>query len=271
MTTAQLDRTSNASGKSRTEQQFSIAIDDEGRQITIRILCPSLRAEGLSLETWASSQVLARQIQRQIIRFPHDAVTLSSHSTVPVLELGAGTGLVGLSAACIWKKPVVLTDLTPIVPGLAANITVNEDLLQVQDAGLMRAGTLDWNSPSKLHIEVSSGKKLENHMVVPSSNKAHVILAADTVYSEEHPALMTKVVLEWLSKHEDARFIITYAMRVAYLEEIRELWRMLEEGGLESVEEGTERASQDIFDDECLCEWSVWRWQQVATDSVGRA
>ena len=192
---------------------------------------------------------MASQLHRLDITPPSTTTT-----SVPILELGAGTGLVGVTAASVWKAPVVLTDLAPIVPGLAANIALNEKLLS-ESGSAATCGTLDWNAPSELILE--SGER------IPSSRKADIILAADTVYSEEHPELLSKVVLEWLAPHENARMIITYAMRVAYLDEIRSLWELLEAGGLESVADGQGRAGDDMFDDECLCEWSVWKWKNI--------
>lgn len=218
--------------------------------IDIEITEPNLRADNLSFETWASSWVMATLIHRLSIYFPSSATT----NSIPILELGAGTGLVGITAAHEWKRPVVLTDLTPNVPGMRANIDLNAALLKAADTHAM-CGTLDWNSPEALI--------LESDTIVSSARKAHVILAADTVYSEEHPELLEKVVVEWLARTKDARFIITYAMRVAYLDEIRGLWERLEAAGLVAVEEGQERASEGLFDDENLCEWSVWMWKEL--------
>lgn len=236
---------------------FQVPIDSSGQKIPVKISEPALSAENLGLETWASSEILSDLIhQLDDVEFPADSGIISSKSTVPILELGAGTGLVGLSAAAIWSLPVVLTDLEPIVPALATNIELNKEILK-GDAAKATCGTLDWNKPATLSISEPSGE-----IFIPSSNKAHIILAADTVYSEEHPQLLSSVVLEWLSRDANARFIITYAMRVAYLDEIRELWQLLEAGGLEAVSEGQNRATAALFDDECLCEWSVWRWRQ---------
>ena len=50
-------------------------------------------------------------------------------------------------------------------------------------------------------------------------------------------------------------------MRVAYLDEIRELWELLQRGGLEAIDEGRELLVGDDWDDEVLHEWSAWRWQ----------
>jgi predicted nicotinamide N-methyase len=46
-----------------------------------------------------------------------------------VLELGSGTGLLGLAAACIWKASVVLTDLPTIMPNLTHNASLNQEVV----------------------------------------------------------------------------------------------------------------------------------------------
>lgn len=232
-------------------RSFQIAANTPTGSIDVQITEPNLTAENLPLETWASSWVMASQLHKLQIRLPPTGSTKS----IPILELGAGTGLVGITAAHEWKAPVVLTDLAPIVPGLAANIALNKDLLAEAQASA-GCGTLDWNACSVLTLE--SGETL------PSTHKADIILAADTVYSEEHPELLERVVVEWLAHTADARFIITYAMRVAYLDEIRGVWERLEAAGLVAVEEGQERAGEGMFDDECLCEWSVWKWKDIS-------
>ena len=257
------------------ERFFPVPIDESGKEITIKIHNPDLVAEGLGYETWASSAVLSSLLHRLNINFPSN-LTISTNSIVPVIELGAGTGLVGISAAAILGVPVVLTDLEPIIPGITANASLNSELLRKTHGADVRCGVLDWNEPTCLQIaeEASSSSSFpaskeqgkdqqQRFTTIPSSSKAHVLLAADTVYSSEHPEMLSRVILEWLSPDPEARAVLTYAMRVAYLDEIRELWQRLEDGGLEAVDEGRDRASDEVFDDECLCEWSIWRWKQV--------
>jgi predicted nicotinamide N-methyase len=217
--------------------------DDEN--VDVVIAEPPVRAQGLSLTTWTSGFVLAKVLHK----IPVD---VSSTAVMPVLELGAGTGIVGLTAAAIWTQKVILTDLPPLLPALDANVRSNESVVKQ----LVSCGSLDWCSPSILTLQ--DGTAYHAH-----KDKAHVILAADTVYSEEHPELISNTVLCWLARTESSRFIITYAMRVAYLDQIRELWELLETGGLESIQEGREEAEGEDWDDELLCEWSVWRWKQT--------
>ncbi|KIX94695.1 uncharacterized protein Z520_09741 [Fonsecaea multimorphosa CBS 102226] len=232
-------------------RHFSIPCGRDAR-LCLNIAEPALRAQGLSLQTWASSFVLASLLHKL-------SIDLSSPASIPVLELGAGTGLVGLTAAALWKSPVILTDLPPIVPGLASNIKLNAATVKA----IVECGSLDWSNPETLTLQGGTLYHTEK-------DKARVILAADTVYSEEHPELLSKAILRWLAPGPSSRVILTYPMRVAYLDQIRELWQLLEKGGLEALHEGREQADLDAWDDEGLCEWSVWRWQQNSTHTEQR-
>ena len=230
-------------------RQFSIPCGTD-HPLIIKITEPDLRAQNLALTTWTSSNVLAGVLHKL-------PVDLSSVGEIPVLELGAGTGLVGLTAAALWKVPVVLTDLPPIVPGLIDNVRLN--VAAVKD--LVRCGSLDWDSPDILTVRDG----LQYHA---DKYKADVIMAADTVYSEEHPELLSKAILRWLAPGPSSRVILTIALRVAYLDHITELWDRLQSAGLEAIMEGQQRDDNaHQWDDECLCEWSVWRWKENAGSS----
>ncbi|KAF4549650.1 Lysine methyltransferase-like protein 1 [Elsinoe fawcettii] len=236
----------------------------------ILITEPALRADNLVLETWASSSILASQLHLLPISFP-----APSSSIIPILELGAGTGLVGIAAAAVYGRDAILTDLPPIVPGLEANIAINAELLSaverqggtqhfVNGSGQgaaeraagerveVQAGVLDWTRPEVCAVE---GKEYS-----ATETKAQLILAADTLYSEEHPVLLSQTVERWLRRDSTARFVMGTALRVAYLDEIRDLWDKLEGVGLVCVEEGKGMAKEEDFDDERLVEWSYWRW-----------
>jgi predicted nicotinamide N-methyase len=235
---------------------FDIPKNSSGETVHIKLEEPALAAENLRLTTWGSSFILAARLHR----FALDWNSLSDNpGTISVLELGAGTGLVGLSAAAIWNTNVVLSDLAPIVPALAANICTNRKTLCAL-GGSAFCGTLDWANPDKLVLH-SIDAEGQEHTLQAETNKATVILAADTIYSEEHPGMLSGTILRWLKHGPDARAIIAYPMRVAYLDEIRELWELLQRGGLEAIDEGRELLVGDDWDDEVLHEWSAWRWQ----------
>jgi predicted nicotinamide N-methyase len=247
-------------------RNFDIPKNSSGETVHIKLEEPALAAENLGLTTWGSSFILATRLHRFALDWNslHPAASHVSDNlgAISVLELGAGTGLVGLSAAAIWNTNVFLSDLAPIVPGLAVNICTNRKTLCAL-GGSAVCGTLDWANPDKLvlhSIDAEDQRRQEHTTLQVDTNKATVILAADTVYSEEHPSMLSGTILKWLKHGPDARAIIAYPMRVAYLDEIRELWELLQRGGLEAIDEGRELVGDD-WDDEVLHEWSVWRWQ----------
>jgi len=246
-------------------RNFDIPKNSSGETVHIKLEEPALAAENLRLTTWGSSFILATRLHRFALDWNslHPAASTGTTISTSVLELGAGTGLVGLSAAAIWNTNVVLSDLAPIVPGLAVNICTNRKTLCAL-GGSAFCGTLDWANPDKLVLHTTSSIDAEGQehstTLQAETNKATVILAADTIYSEEHPGMLSRTILRWLKHGSDARAIIAYPMRVAYLDEIRELWELLQSGGLEAIDEGRELVGDD-WDDEVLHEWSMWRWQ----------
>lgn len=220
---------------------------------TVKILVPAIRSQGLNLLPWASTYVLAGILHKLDIPSPPPR----DETEAPILELGAGIGLVGLVASMIWNQRAILTDLAPIVPGLTANIEVNDALLK-QHRGSASAGALDWAEPDQLVLD--GGRVVEAR-----SSKANIILAADTIYDEDHPKMLAETISRWLARGPHARLVITYPLRVAYLDQIRELWELLEGVGLVAVAEGKEEAEEiggANWDDEKLCEWSVWKWKE---------
>jgi len=219
--------------------------------VEVSIAEPDLRADNLNLTTWTSSFILANQLHKLDVIF-------EDNEHIPILELGAGTALVGLAAATLWRRKTILTDLPGIVPGLRTNIDLNPAAVRAA-SGAIQCGSLDWRTPDVLKLEN------DNQLVASKGAKASIIFAADTIYDEEHPELLSSAILTWLARTSSARAILTYALRVAYLDQVREIWTMLEEGGLEAESNGQEQADTKEWDDddETLCEWVVWKWKST--------
>jgi lysine methyltransferase len=107
---------------------------------------PAITGDNLGFKTWGSSYRLALELERL------SATSLSEVLGSPrprVLELGSGTGLLGLAAAAIWKTHVILSDLPDIVSNLTANTERNADLLASR-GGSVEVGTLVWGSPPRV-------------------------------------------------------------------------------------------------------------------------
>lgn len=83
------------------------------------------------------------------------------------------------------------------------------------------------------------------------------ILAADPIYSPDHPPLLVKAVTSWLAPGKDARLVLAYPLREAYLPQIGDLRQRLKEAGLSVVMEGMEM-SRDDWAAEVEVRWSIW-------------
>lgn len=105
---------------------------------------PPLTGDNLGLKTWGSSYVLAQMLDT----IAHQSLSrlLGPSCSTPkptVLELGSGTGLLGLAAATIWQTRVLLSDLPEIVPNLAHNVAANRSMVE-GFGGSVESGALTW-------------------------------------------------------------------------------------------------------------------------------
>lgn len=236
------------------KQTFKVPVSPE-KNIDVVIAEANVSAENLALKTWTSSFVLASQLHKFNVCF-------DQNDDIPILEVGAGTGLVGLTAALLWQKHAILTDLPGILPGIRMNVDLN--LASLKNASTdAECGSLDWKEAETLYLENGEAYHTSRENGDDKSKKATVILAADCIYDEDHPEQLSNAILTWLARTENARVILCYGLRVCYLDHIREIWSIFEEAGLVAETEGQERADTEDWDDECLCEWVVWKWKEV--------
>ena len=233
--------------------------------IEIMIHEPALTADNLGLKTWASSYLLAKRLC--LLRKEH--IALGEYGDI--LELGAGTGLVGLAAAAILQRHVVLTDLPEIVPNLERNIAANVTAIsRCHDRsgfayGSAEAAVLDWSKPATCTLKHLKKAVREAHFF-------ELILAADPIYSHEHPALLVNAIGYHLRRDEHATVVIELPIREAYAKERQDLRDRMLALGLDVLEQGEEVGYDDWSDGcgeeltEVRCWWSVWKWTRAALD-----
>ncbi|KAJ5901598.1 Vacuolar protein sorting-associated VPS28 [Penicillium taxi] len=210
--------------------------------------------DNLGMKTWVSSYLLSRRLHNFSIEPSAGHSTTSYKKPLRALELGSGTGLVGLSFAALQGKAatVHLTDLPEIVPNLAHNAALNVELLNTTDA-TVTTGVLDWSvTPSPLPT---------------AEERFDVILAADPLYSPKHPQWLVDTIQPWLSRGLDARVLTEMPLRDAYIPQVQEFRKRMMDIGLAVVEEGEEIGYDDWegSDGESLavkCWWSVWGWSE---------
>jgi predicted nicotinamide N-methyase len=219
---------------------------------------PTMTGDDLGLKTWAASYLLAKRL--------HTFSIVQASKDIPrVLELGSGTGLVGLAMAALGAD-VVLTDLPSISPNLARNARDNSETVQ-RNGGSTRTGVLDWNNPTSCLLFREGVTNVEEDGE-PLVTKFSLILAADSLYSPDHPRMLVSAIEAWLSEDEDARVIIELPYRDAYLPQISDFRKRMLSAGLCILGEGEERGYDDWGrsgahneeDEDALvtCWWACW-------------
>lgn len=168
----------------------------------------------LGSQTWGGACVLAEMIVDHPEQFGFSGVGAREHGYLGecglrILELGAGTGLVGLTVAKLFaassvRATIVMTDFyPPVLANIAANIERNmacipAELRGIDDAVVtVVAHSLDWSN----FAAMSS---------VPQvfSEPFDIVLGADIVYEAEH-ATWIKGCLKCLLRHPESRHIGT--------------------------------------------------------------
>ncbi|KAG5983824.1 hypothetical protein E4U55_007057 [Claviceps digitariae] len=206
---------------------------------------PALTGDSLGFKTWGSSYVLARHLPR--LRAT-SLSTLFDESPVPretprVVELGSGTGLLGLAAAALWRVHVSLSDLPDIVDNLKSNVMRNRALIEQRGGGLS-VGPLTWGG----------SKEEVDQELFGSHHHFKIVLVADPMYDDDHPALLASAISQQLALDTESRAVVMVPQRdattVRLLDAFKQAMRHLD-GPLSCIEED-ELAGQDdwIEDDE---------------------
>ena len=270
-------RLSERSGRSAMpslSRTFRIPLPDsttgaEARELSITIYEPSLTGDNLGHKTWIASYLLAKRLPLLLPRHFHSINILSdslhhnhNNSTrikdnkrPKILELGAGTGLVGLAAAgLISAADIHLTDLPFIIPNLQHNIQQNASLVDGSTGSTITAGVLDWSETESTAVQDDEDEE----------EKYDIILAADSLYAPEHAGWVVRTMGRYLRKGRSSRAFVELPLRPGsvYPQDFR---RGMEGKGFEVLEEGEERGYDDWEDEEgegieVRCWYSVWAW-----------
>jgi hypothetical protein len=241
--------------------------DTNGQKLLeVQLYEPSLTSDNLGHKTWIASYLLAKRLPLLLPQHFPSINTNSSRSIEPatsgstscdvpprVLELGAGTGLVGLAASGLFSVDIFLTDLASIVPNLEYNIQQNQALAECSGSNVT-AGELDWSeSPSQVDEE----------------EKYDIIFAADSLYAPEHSVWLLTTMADYIRKGATSRIFIELPLRPGscYPEDFR---AKMHNTGFEILEEGKETGYDDWQDSsheglEVKCWWSVWAWASAST------
>jgi D-xylulose reductase len=213
---------------------------------------PAFTGDELGLKTWAASYLLAKRLSS------FNLLSSDTQQRLQVLELGSGTGLVGLAMAGLGAD-VVLTDMSSICPNLAQNEQKNREVVR-QNGGTARTAILDWTHPTS--CEPVQGSATSNSQNIPENFS--LILAADSLYSPDHPRMLVDTINVWLSQDDHAKVIVEFPYRDAYLPQIKDFRQRMLDIGLRIVGEGEETGYDDWGEDQdddalVTCWWSCWQ------------
>lgn len=137
------------------------------------LLIRLLPSQGLSFQLWPAATTLVSLLdlyrtdptQGPLAPILSDG---ADHRRLNILELGSGTGLVGLAAAAILGANVTLTDLPHVIPNLQFNADANASLLALQ-GGTAHVAPLRWGEADDVDVIVQ---------------EFDLILASDVVYHD---------------------------------------------------------------------------------------
>ena len=195
---------------------------------------PSLTADNLGWKTWGASLILSEILVENFTKIA-SFKKKANGEPLKVLELGAGTGLVGISWACKWKElngtdkndiEMYITDLPEIVDNLKKNTTANGI-----DA-FVTADVLDWTKADDF---------VQKYSVEDQS--FDIILVADPIYSPNHPEWVVNMISKFL--RADGTCYLEIPIRPKYAVERQVLIDLLDKNNF-SI--GNERYDQGIDD-----------------------
>ena len=160
-------------------RELEIEIEDETR--TVRL---DQRYEGdTGVVVWDAAIVLAKYLE----------INTDMVRDMEVVELGSGTGAVGLCAGVLGAKQVILTDLEELVVFLSHNIELNTEVTRVS------ALALEWGNNANIET------------VMNMVTRVDLVLVSDCVFYEE--SLDDLVDTMRLLSDKQTRILLTYEER----------------------------------------------------------
>ncbi|EHL02272.1 putative Rapid response to glucose protein 1 [Glarea lozoyensis 74030] len=201
------------SAQGEITRTWRIAANGDHPDMDLVIREPPLTGDTLGFKTWGTAWAIAQKLTylktelfQHLLREPtyvnftnENGETFTqikrrdSLERPQILELGSGTGLLGLAAAAIWSADVIVTDLEIIQENLGYNCFQNMNIIESR-GGYCAPGVLDWTD-------------LENSEVTVADNddKFELIMVSDPLYDSHHPALVANAIRHFIKVDEDEK------------------------------------------------------------------
>ncbi|KNA20291.1 hypothetical protein SOVF_053480 [Spinacia oleracea] len=160
------------------------------------IISRQLPSEGLSFQLWPAATTLFSLLDTHLLH-PHLPCHHILHRRrLRILELGSGTGLVGITAAAILGADVTVTDLPHVIPNLEFNVLANAEIIAA-GGGAVVATELSWGNVDQMKVV---GKEYD------------VILGSDVVY-HDHLYEVLLDTLKYFLVGEEVVFLMAHLKR----------------------------------------------------------
>ena len=208
---------------------FKIPDADGGNTFTEFIIHePSLVNDSLGLKTWSTSYLVAQKLATIL---PEEVYGCRA------IELGSGTGLLGLAAQCLFSLKMTLTDYLPeVIDNLQKNVSANHCKSEV--------ATLDWSD-------------LSSSPIVQHDQTFDLILMCDFMYSSDQPSLVINalttishvnslILAAWPERHGNEDIVTSYHELVSKLP-------------IETISSGSVQGYEDFNQQAVTSRWTLSR------------
>ncbi|XP_058736157.1 uncharacterized protein LOC131608257 [Vicia villosa] len=139
------------------------------RSIQSTVTIRQLPSEGISFQLWPTATTLVSLLDNHRINPTNSPLsTVFTSRNARILELGSGTGIVGIVAAVTLGSNVTLTDLPHVVPNLKFNAEANAAVVG-SSGGTVTFAPLRWGHADDVEV---IGREFD------------VIVASDVVYHD---------------------------------------------------------------------------------------
>ncbi|KAF9620527.1 hypothetical protein IFM89_013148 [Coptis chinensis] len=170
------------------------------QSIHSKLVIRQLPSQGLSFQIWPAANTLVsllEQYHNQPSNNPLSPI-LKCGRPLRILELGSGTGLVGIAAAAILLHAnVTITDLPHVLPNIQFNATANSGALEL-NSGTVDVRSLRWGEAEDME---AIGRDFD------------IVLGTDVVYHDNLYDPLLRTLQFFLGEESNIVFVMAHLRR----------------------------------------------------------